>query len=140
MLILYIFHALHHFVTKNLCTHVRQYIVLLFYIILRYEQKCIAENIMKNTEAYCLISVCSCFVIISKVYIFLSRYEWGGLVMAGCCFTDVDGMEGCGFTDVVLYISENHHHEHATDPRRLAKVVMAACGAVILRFHGVSNL
>jgi hypothetical protein len=63
-----------------------------------------------------------------------------GLVMVGCCFTDVDGMEGCGFTEVVLYSSENHHHEHATEPRRLPKDVMAALGAVILRFHGVSNL
>jgi hypothetical protein len=63
-----------------------------------------------------------------------------GIDMAGCCFTDVDGMEGCGFTDVVLYSSENQHHEHATEPRRLPKDVMAAWSAVILRIHGVQSV
>jgi len=79
----------------KLCPHVRQYIALLFYIILRSEQKCIAGNIMKNSKICCLISVyschhhhkhqglghlarsvsrviaavCSCFVIILKFYI-----------------------------------------------------------------------
>ena len=60
---------------KNLCTHVRQYIALLFYIILWSEQKCVTGNIMKNSKLYCLLRVCSCFVIILKVYIFYSHYE-----------------------------------------------------------------
>ena len=62
ILILYIFHALCHFVTQNLCSHVRQYIVLLFYIIRWSEHKCVAGNIIKNSMVYCLVSVCSCFV------------------------------------------------------------------------------
>jgi len=48
--------------------------------------------------------------------------------MAGDCFTDV------------LHSSKNYHQEHATEPRRLRKDVLAAWGAVILRFHGVANL
>jgi len=32
------------------------------------------------------------------------------------------------------------HQENATEPSRLPKDVVAAWGAVILRFHGVSNL
>jgi len=48
----------------------RQYIALLFYIILWSEQKYVTGNIMKNSKVYCLISVCNCFVIILKVYIF----------------------------------------------------------------------
>jgi hypothetical protein len=49
---------------------VRQYIALLFYIILWSEQKCIAGNIIKNSTVYCLKIVCSCFVMILKFYIF----------------------------------------------------------------------
>ena len=64
-----------HFLTKNVCTHARQYIALLFYIILLSEQKCVAGNVMKNSKVYCLISVCSCFVIILKFYIFRCRYD-----------------------------------------------------------------
>jgi len=55
---------------KNLCSHVRQYIALLFYIITWSEQKCIAGNAMKNGKVYCLMSVCNCFVIILQVHIF----------------------------------------------------------------------
>jgi hypothetical protein len=62
------------------------------------------------------------------------RWVWVSYGMAGCCFTVVDGMAGCCFTDVVLYSSENHHQEHATEPRRLPKDVVAAWGAVILRY------
>ena len=36
--------------------------------------------------------------------------------------------------------SKNYHPEHATEACRLPKDVMAAWGAVFLRFHGVSNL
>jgi len=55
---------------QNLCTLVRQYIALLFYIILWSEQKCVAGNIITNSTEYCLMSVCSCFVMVLKFYIF----------------------------------------------------------------------
>jgi hypothetical protein len=45
-------------------------IALLFYIILWSQQKYVAGNIMKNSTVYCLMCVCSCFVMISKFYIF----------------------------------------------------------------------
>jgi hypothetical protein len=45
ILILYIFHALCHFVTNNVCTRARQYTALLFYIILWSEQKCVTGNV-----------------------------------------------------------------------------------------------
>ena len=44
------------------------------------------------------------------------------------------------FTDVMLYSSTNDHQEPVTEPCRLPKDVMAAWGAVILRFHGVTNV
>jgi len=51
------------------------------------------------------------------------------------------GMVGGCFTDVMIYSSVNYHQAHAlhaaTEPRRLCKNVAAACGAVMLRFHGV---
>jgi len=50
------------------------------------------------------------------------------------------GVVGGGFTDVVLRSSINYRHEHATQSRRPHKDVAAARGAVILRFHGFSNL
>ena len=50
--------------------HVRQYKVLLFYIILWSEQKCVAGNMITNSTVYCLMSVCSGFVMIVKFYIF----------------------------------------------------------------------
>jgi hypothetical protein len=46
-----LFHAFCHFVTQNLCTHVRQYIALLFYIILLSEQKRVA-GIQLQTVRY----------------------------------------------------------------------------------------
>jgi hypothetical protein len=49
-------------------------------------------------------------------------------------------MAGDCFTDVVLSSSQNYHQVHATEPRRLPKDVVAAWGAVILRFHRASNL
>ena len=94
ILILYIFHASCHFVT-NSHVHIRQYTALLFYIILWSEQKCVTGNIMKNSIVYCLISVCSCFVIILKTYFFvqlLLLLLWYG--------------RGC-FTDVMLHSSKN---------------------------------
>jgi len=55
---------------KNLCTHVRQYTALLFYIVLLSEQQRVAENIITNSTVYCLRNVCSCFVMVLKLYIF----------------------------------------------------------------------
>ena len=49
-------------------THIRQIIVLLFYIILWFEQ--VAGNIMENGMVYCQINVRSCFVMVLKFYIF----------------------------------------------------------------------
>jgi len=46
-------------------------------------------------------------------------------------------MAGGCFTDVVLHSLKNHHQEHATEPCRLPKDVVAAWGAVILCFHRV---
>jgi len=46
--------------------HVRQYMALLFYIIIWSEQKCVLGNIMKNSQ----INVCSSFVLILKFYVF----------------------------------------------------------------------
>jgi len=55
---------------KNLCTHVRQYTALLFYVILLSEQQCVAGNIITNSTVYCLMNVCSCSVMVLKLYIF----------------------------------------------------------------------
>jgi len=67
-----------------------------------------------------------------KTYIFsaiMSGGEGGCYSIAGGCFTDV-----------MLHSSRNYHQERATEPCRLPKDVVAAWGAVILRFHGVANL
>jgi len=40
----------------------------------------------------------------------------------------------------LLYSSLSFHQEHATKPLRLHKDIAALCGAVILCFHGISNL
>jgi hypothetical protein len=57
----------------------------------------------------------------------------GTIVTIGC------GIAGGCFTDFMVRSSMSYHHEHAmaTEPRRLHKDVEAACGAVMLRFHGV---
>jgi len=49
-------------------------------------------------------------------------------------------LAGDCFTDVTLHSSKNYQQQHDTEPRRLPKDVVAARGAVILRFHGVANL
>ena len=75
---------------QNLRTLVRQYIALLFYIILRSEQKCVAGNIITNSTVYCLMSVCSCFVMVLKFYIFravggVKMWLWcGGWLLYRC--------------------------------------------------------
>ena len=56
---------------KNLCTHVRQYTAELSYIILLSEQQCVGGNIIKNSSVYCLMNICSCFVMVLKIYILL---------------------------------------------------------------------
>ena len=49
-------------------------------------------------------------------------------------------MVGICFTDVMIHSSVSYHQQHAleavTEPRRLYKKVVAACGAVMLHFHG----
>jgi len=66
---------------KNLCTHLRQYTVQLFYILLLSEQQCVAGNIITNRTVYCLMNVCSCFVIVLKLFIFsavtFGWWRWG---------------------------------------------------------------
>ena len=70
---------------KNLCTHLRQYIALLFYIILLSEQQCVTRNIITSSKVYCLMNVCSCFVMVLKLYIFgavtHSRWWWGMVIV-----------------------------------------------------------
>ena len=130
-LMLLTFHVLCHFVTKHLCTHDRQYIALLFYIIPWSEQKWVAGNNIKNRKLYCLVRVCRCFVIILNLYIFQCRYEYWG--RGGKC------MAGGYFADVVLHSSRIYHQEHGTESRRLPNNIAVAWGAVICLFHGVAN-
>jgi len=67
---------------KNLCTNVSQYIALLFYIILLSKQQCVAGNIIRNGTVYCLMNICSCFVMVLKLYIFSAVTQcWRGVVM-----------------------------------------------------------
>jgi len=73
--------------------------------------------------------------IILKFYIFLVPLGIGAQVER-CGY----GMAGGSFTDVVLHSSKNYNPEHATEPPRLPKTVVAVWGAIILRFHGVANL
>ena len=64
---------------KNLCTHIRQYTALLFYIILLSEQQCVAGNIITNSMVYCLMNVCNCFIMVLKLYIFSAiTHSWRG--------------------------------------------------------------
>ena len=46
----------------------------------------------------------------------------------------------CWFTDVTVHSSKDYHHEHDRAMLATSKAVVAALGAVILRFHGVANL
>jgi len=66
---------------KNLCTHGKQNTAELFYIILLSEQQCVRGNIITNISVYCLMNVCSCFVMVLKICIFSacthSRRRWG---------------------------------------------------------------
>jgi len=70
---------------KNLCTQVRQYTAMLIYIILLSEQQCVAGNIITNSTVYCLMNICSCFVMGLKLYIFSAvthSRRWWGVLMA----------------------------------------------------------
>jgi len=62
---------------KNLCTCHRQCSALLFYIILLSEQQCVAGNIITNSTVFCLMNVCSCFLMDLKLYIFSAvTHSW----------------------------------------------------------------
>ena len=98
---------------------IQQYIALLFYIILWYEQKCVAGSIMKNNNVYCLIGVCSCFVILW----WCVEGGGGGYGMA----------KGC-FKDVVQHSSKNYHPEQVTEPRRALKYVPHRLGRCNVTF------
>ena len=88
---------------QNLCTLARQYIALLFYIILRSVQKCVAGNTITKITVYCLMSVCSCFVMVLKFCIVRT------VMQERCGY----GMAGGYFTDVVLHSFKNYHQERA---------------------------
>ena len=106
---------------KILCTEVSQYIALLFYIMLLSEQQCVAGNIITNGTVYCLMNICSCFVMVLKLNIF-SVVTQQEEVRYGY------GMAGGYLTDVTLHSSRNNHQERARELRRLSKVVAVACG------------
>ena len=61
---------------KNLCTDVSQYIALLFYIILLSEQQCVTGNVIRNGTVYCLMNICSCFVMVLKLNILSVVTHW----------------------------------------------------------------
>jgi len=86
---------------------------------------------VRSSKVYCLISVFSWFVIIMKFATF-----FGAILNCGC------GIAGGCFTDTLLHNSINDLQEHAlltaTEQSRLHKKVPAGCGAVPVRFHGVS--
>jgi hypothetical protein len=90
---------------------------------------------MRNSEVYFLKSECSWFAIILKFTTFLVSFRMAGWKRCAC-----GTAEGC-FTDIMLDSSVNYHQEHvlrsAAEPRRQHKDIAAACGAVMLRFHGV---
>ena len=79
---------------------------------------------MKSSRLYCLISACSCFEMKLK-------FPGAGVAIV---------WQGAALPMSFNISSKNYHQEHATEVRRLPKDVMAAWGAVFLRFHGVSNL
>jgi hypothetical protein len=84
---------------------------------------------MKNSKEYCIISVCSCFVIEVLCYLLSLRIavreeERCGYGMATSCFIDV-----------VLHSSKNYHQKNATEPRRFPKDVADA----ILHFKQLRN-
>ena len=76
-------------------------------ILLLYEQKCITRNIMENSRVYCLINVCSYFVIILKDYFFNTSMNRKGLGY---------GVAKGYFTIVKVHSYEIYHHEHAAEP------------------------
>jgi len=80
----------------------------------------------------CPMNVCSCFVMVLKLYIFSA----GIPTRKRCGY----GMAGGYFTDVMLHSSKNYHHERATEIRQLPKDIEVDCGSVRLRFNAVSFL
>jgi hypothetical protein len=91
----------------------------------------VAGNVIKNWSVYCVMSVCSCVVIIFKFYIFIAvtcSRRRRGVVMVWRVAT----------LPMSCYIVRKITTRSV--PQSYAKDVAAACGAVILRFHGVSFL
>jgi len=83
-----------------------------------------------------------------KVYCLISAFSWFVIIKKFATFFDAILNRGCGiavgcFTDVLLHSSINDLQEHAlptaTEPCRRPKNVPAGCGAVTVRFHGVSK-
>jgi VanZ family protein len=77
-------------------THIRQYIALLFYIILLSDHQCVAGNIITNSTVYCVMNVWSCFVMVLKLYVLVPLriavrgevWLWhGGWLPYRCCAT-----------------------------------------------------
>ena len=104
--------------TKNLCTNAgnTQPCYFTFYFGM---SRNVTGNIMKNSKVYCQINVqvCSCFLIILKNVLFSTTMRWS--VAGGC------------FTEVMLHSWKTHHQEHATEPCRLPKDVVATWGGII---------
>jgi hypothetical protein len=113
-------------------------LVLLLYIILWSEQKCIAGIIMKCRTVYCLINTCSCFVLILKFHIFSTvthNGRWKGVVIVWRVAT----------LPMSCYIVRNINTRSVPQLRRLCKDMIcgkdvAAVFGAVIRFHGNSNL
>jgi hypothetical protein len=111
---------------KNLCTQFRQYIALPCYIILWSQQKSITGNVIKNSKVYCLISVCSCFVIILKTYLVQLEGGCGSGMAVGC------------FTQVMLHSAKRYHQVYVSAMLVTGNNIVAALGAVMTVFHGIN--
>jgi len=97
------------------------------------------QNVMENNETCCPISVFICFAIISNFAFFLVIIHYWF-----CGGGDGECMVCMVAVEIMLHSCISYHQGHAlptaTVPRRLRKDYQAACGAVILRFHGVSSM
>ena len=81
ILILYIFHASCHFVTKLMYTCQAIHSAVILHYTLVWAEMC-SRNIITNSTVYCLMSVCSCFVMVLKFYIFRTvMHSRRGVVM-----------------------------------------------------------
>ena len=108
--------------------HIRQYIALLFYIILWYKQKCVTGSIMKNIKVYCLINIRSYFVIIFKTYIYFNtsmNKEGGGIMV----------WQKAALPMSWYIVQETYHQEHATEPSRLQVTPTWPLGRCNIKFR-----